>query len=176
MRGADKMINTTNDIFSREGRLVLLDDLYKRLMKVIVERAVAYGDDPIGRTGLYGRKFKILGRRYPLIVEEYSLDQRLLKQLAKTLKAAAIERREDQGGGLLPYEQYVSILNAGRDRVAAEAERKKGLATQEETNVVPLEGPDCGRGVEQGTASRAGVCQPEPKAPSAISMPSPDPA
>jgi len=74
-----------------------LNELNRRLDQVIEEREVAYGDDPIGASGLYIRKFKILGREYPEIVEEYSLDNATIRMKLRLLKQAAkLEKFKDE--------------------------------------------------------------------------------
>jgi len=67
------------------------EDLHKRLRRVIEEREVAYGDDPMGKTGLCDRKFKIQGsREYPVIVEQYTTDFGLLRAMREIEKKVAI--------------------------------------------------------------------------------------
>jgi hypothetical protein len=104
-------------------RIAQLDDLYSRLMQIIEERAVAFGDDPLGQTGLYTRSFEIKGsREFPVIVERYSRERRLLRELAKLRKQAAIEvaRQEkirEASKGRESLEEYQAKLDAGMQRV-----------------------------------------------------------
>jgi len=104
-------------------------------MRVIEEREVAYGDDQVGKTGLYTRKFKIGGsREYPMIVEEYAMDHGLLRLLRSLSKAAAKERRfapKKEGAPHQSLAEYIKVLDAGRARVvAARAEGARADAAQ----------------------------------------------
>jgi len=77
------MLDTTDEFPSMKCYLADAEDLHKRLRRVIEEREVAYGDDPMGKTGLCDRKFKIQGsREYPVIVEQYTTDFGLLRAIA----------------------------------------------------------------------------------------------
>jgi len=45
------MLDTTDEFPSMKCYLADAEDLHKRLRRVIEEREVAYGDDPMGKTG-----------------------------------------------------------------------------------------------------------------------------
>ena len=84
-----RMLNL-EDILAGKDRLAKLEHLSDLLTQALEERQVKYGDDQFGRTGLYTRGFKIRGsREHPLIVEEYTKDQRLLQELIKLEQAKA---------------------------------------------------------------------------------------
>jgi len=58
---------------------------------VIEERAAAYADDPRGSTGLYWRRFHIRGsRENPVIVEEYLMDHKILREILRIKKQMSI--------------------------------------------------------------------------------------
>jgi len=85
------MLDTTDEFPSMKCYLADAEDLHKRLRRVIEEREVAYGDDPMGKTGLCDRKFKIQGsREYPVIVEQYTTDFGLLRAMREIEKKVAI--------------------------------------------------------------------------------------
>jgi hypothetical protein len=87
------MFDTTNDVITRETYLADLEEIWRRVIRVFEERAAAYADDPLGRTGLYWRRFRIRGsREHPVIVGEYSVDCKILHQLHRLEKQARIRR------------------------------------------------------------------------------------
>ena len=81
---------------------------------------MVYDDDPLGRTGFYVRRFKIQGsREHPVIVEEYTMDHGLLREMKKLRKDAAIAagnwREEPKDANYVSYEDYVKELDARMD-------------------------------------------------------------
>lgn len=110
-----------------------LSELYCRCWELIESRGAAYSDDPLGMTGLYTRALKIGGtREYPVLVEDYSLDRRLVHTMLKTLKYIAIERRQwkrsDDKEGQQMLEKMNRDLAAGRERVAKMRAQREAVA------------------------------------------------
>ena len=120
---------------SKNDRLSDLERCNKLLDDVIQTRAVAYGDDPCGRTGLFDRRFrieKVQGKReHPLIVEEYTSDTAIFRQKRTILKYAAIEMghwrpkssKKDEEAARL--EENLKVLRSGRTRLHKEWEERK---------------------------------------------------
>jgi hypothetical protein len=127
----------------RKERVAELEDMHQRLVEIVETRSVAYGDDPVGRTGCCARRFKIQGsREYPVIVEEYTFDRCLFRQLLKIQKHLAIELGQ-RGKGSVKADQeaqsriVMEALNAGRLRPAREAEAAEERARQAEVKAQP---------------------------------------
>src|ERR1017187_6172159 len=92
------MIDESSTIGIPESSIAASEDFCARLMQVLEERQVAFGDDPWGRTGLYARNFKIGGSRaYPVILEEYSKDLPLLRELQKLQKLKLARAKAARG-------------------------------------------------------------------------------
>ncbi len=88
------MISHSDSIENLDSRsdLAAVEDLYYRCWRVIEERSIAYGDDPMGKTGLYSRTLKIRGTRdRPVVFEEYELDHQLVSGLRKIMRHIAIQ-------------------------------------------------------------------------------------
>ena len=84
--------------------LVKLDKLSDDMVAKIETRGIAYGDDRFGRTGLYDRRYKIIGREHPVIVEQYRRDYRTVTvflQVQRTISQVERQLRKliRQGGG-----------------------------------------------------------------------------
>lgn len=80
------------DIRTQAGRLANLAEMRDALLQVIEERAAACADDPRGRTGLFSLTRRIAGsREHPVIIERYTMDRRIPRELRKLLTQAAIE-------------------------------------------------------------------------------------
>ena len=96
---------------------------------------VSSSDDPIGRSGLYTRTYRIRGsRKFPVLVEEYRLDRQLLRALHKIENQAAIEmgqwgkQWEDTKTKKVETQTLMDRINAGRDRVAKEKRERDAAA------------------------------------------------
>jgi hypothetical protein len=131
-------MDSMDDLDSRKG-LAMLEDIYNRLWGLIEARSVAYGDDPVGKTGLYSRTLKIRGTRDPVLFEEYVLDRQLISKLLKTMKYIAIQTdqwkpSQDSVEKALFLEKLNRRIEAGRERVAKlRAERAAEEAVKKET-------------------------------------------
>jgi hypothetical protein len=135
------LAENNEDLGNKEWRLAELDRHHQALTQIIEERAVAYADDPIGQLGLHSLRYRIRGsRKFPVLVEEYRLDRRLLRALLKIGKQAAIEMGQ-QGKAVEDAEKkkaeaqaLMDRINAGRDRAAKEErERNAAAAAKGET-------------------------------------------
>ena len=79
--------------FTARERLAALEERWNALRQVILTRTVEFADDPVGRTGYYTRTFKVEGSRSnPVLVEEYSLDTELLREMRALEQEMADER------------------------------------------------------------------------------------
>jgi hypothetical protein len=144
-------------MFKRSERIAALDDLQARLMRVIEERAVAFGDDPVGQSGLHSRRFDIKGApETPIIVEHYSLDRGLIRAIGKLLKQARIETTlRDGEKPEQSLAEYKAMLDAGTERVAKAnrfwAERKAaGLKGDPSLDKPPVQAVESAGAVEPG--------------------------
>jgi hypothetical protein len=130
-----------DDLGSRSD-LAMLEDLYNRYWEVTKARSIAYGDDPIGETGLYSRTLKIRGtREYPVLFEEYVLDRQLIKGLLKIGKQISIltgqwKPSKDSVEEARRLEELGRRMAAGQERVAKlRAERAAEEAAKKETQL-----------------------------------------
>ena len=100
----------------RATRLAGLEERWHALREVFRSRAEEFADDPRGRTGYYTRTTKNLGNREnPVLVTEYSLDTKLLREIRATEQQIAIERGEWKRGtftgpGSVPVRTTMEIV------------------------------------------------------------------
>jgi hypothetical protein len=121
-------------------RLAGLVERHRALQEIIEARAAAYGDDPVGSSGLYNRRFRIHGSEFPVLVVEYWRDPGELRLFLKIEKHMAIEmgrkRKSDEEG--LHLAEMRRNLEAGRQRVADSRQRYELAARAKgETGTLP---------------------------------------
>jgi len=127
------------DIAKRHKRVKVLDDLLKKSLQVMEERADAYRDDPDahgGATGLIVKSVKqIGGGPNAQVVTEYQVDTGLAKQITSLLDQASgelgqkVEKHEHSGkdGGPIAHTLDLSAFSDEQiDRLAELAEQKLG--------------------------------------------------
>jgi len=76
----------------KSRRIAAIDERWRRLRQVMLERGEAMAGVPGGSTGLLVRRLKVIGSgEYQQTVEEYELDGVLLREAREHEKAAAVE-------------------------------------------------------------------------------------
>jgi hypothetical protein len=101
----------TPDSESKKHRFEALVKRWDGLQDAIRIRGSEYADDPIGSTGYFIRKFRVQGSaESPVVLEEYSLDIQLLRDLRSLEKEIAV-RCGEWKSGVTPDEDLDADLN-----------------------------------------------------------------
>ena len=116
-------------------RVAQLNELAHILPTLIEERAVAFADDPLGKTGLYNRTFKIRGtRKHPVIEEAYSYDLALIQRHIKILnissKLTRPSAKTSEDARQADCREVIRRIHKGRQRCAEEGVERQAQAAK----------------------------------------------